>query len=186
MAAWEYLDEPAFQTRFGVVAAYLRGRTQNKVIVDLNCGHNAGLLRYLPSPVRYIGNDVLIDPSVVLGPVSDWLLDIKDSKMLGWLKQNVGTVDIFLHLGYGGRDLSGEEAESATELDSGIAIVSHFKPELIILESVRKFMEYMRAQYENCIEDDYQIRDTIRLNIFTAGHDFVGEREFYFYERSAA
>jgi hypothetical protein len=181
---WEYLDEDIFQTRFGIVAAYLKGKTENKTILDLNCGKDFPILKYLSTDFRqYIGNDIAIDVGLVGN--NDLLLKMDDRHILEFLKDKVKEVDILLHLGCGGHAISGESVESATDTETGGEIIRNYKPEIFILESVEKYFHHVLGQYGHVLnEESYKITHTLRL-VIDEKEDFINHRVFRFFERIA-
>jgi hypothetical protein len=178
--SWDYLDTDIFQTRFGIVAAYLKERAYGKTILDMNCGQNAQFLHHFKSGFKqYIGNDVLAEesdePYRFISPISDvYLLD--------FLKNMGVKIDIFLHLGAGMGKIAGESVESMTETASGCAIVDYYKPEIVILESIRRFACQMGTDYEGTlIKNGYKLAHQLTLTIDK--DSYVSTRIFQFYEK---
>jgi len=56
--AWEYLQTDKFDRRFKPIVEYLKDKTKDKVILDLDCG-TAPIAKYLERDWKeYIGNDI--------------------------------------------------------------------------------------------------------------------------------
>ncbi len=128
--AWEYL--PQADERFKVVAEYLKGRTKDKVIVDLNC-LEARLTRFIePDFAKYKGNDVQ-DKFPVLSK-GEFVI-ARDDQFV----QNLYRCDILIAAGIGGYEISRHPLESPTSTASTKFIIRNLQPEIIVLEAIQDF-----------------------------------------------
>ncbi|MGI5828372.1 MAG: hypothetical protein ACOX6V_05120 [Patescibacteria group bacterium] len=129
---WQYLDE--FTDREDIIASYLKGKTEGKIIVDLNCLKAPLLKKLEPDFHRYLGNDIL--------PIDQHhskavFYQITDEEMARMVKR----CDILVVMGYGGYEKTGEEAESKTLSESIERIVYNCLPDIVIIEGIKEFEE---------------------------------------------
>ncbi|MBF0531743.1 MAG: methyltransferase domain-containing protein [Candidatus Omnitrophica bacterium] len=149
---WAYLFDEKMDYRVWLAAGYLRDKVKEKIIVDLDCGH-APLLKYIPDTYRqYIGNDIRnLFPA--LTERSIFYLK-KDDDFI----QALTKVDILVVLGYGGYEITKESLESKTLLGSIKTIISKFEPEIVVFETVRKFLPILKDVEEFAISQGYQTK----------------------------
>jgi len=132
--AWEYLLTDEHDARAMLIAGYLAEKIAGKTIIDLDCGH-APLLKYLPKTYkRYYGNDTLVErlpmyPNGIFSSLSD----------ADYVRGSFESVDVLVVMGMGGYELTHEKLESSTLTTSILSLVLEYKPEILILESIKEF-----------------------------------------------
>lgn len=179
---WEYLDTDIFQARFGIIAAYLREYAKGATLVDLNCGKEAHLFDYLRDDLnQYVGNDINLRSGGRIGKHA--FLKYNDTEVLAALNYITDKVDIFCHLGWGAGIISREPVESQTDTISGRAIVQEYMPQLVILESVEKYFQFLLKEYSPLLESSgYELAHSLSLQIDNPD-SFVNRRQCAFWEK---
>lgn len=179
---WEYLDTDPFQARFGIVHSYLRDKVWGKTIVDLNCGHNAPLVHYVPArKIRdgfslYYGNDINLDDEISYGNGRVILERIEDEKVPERLEEILDRLDVLVLLGHA----TGNEQESDTALGVWGSLLVKWKPSILIHEAASSFVDLITKIEDMTRLLDYQIDQRLRL-IIEPDDGFVRSRIFTFY-----
>jgi hypothetical protein len=150
---WEYLYKMDF--RAWLVAGYLKGKTKDKVIFDINCMH-APLLKYLDQDYKeYIGNDLqMVFPGQY--PRCRFYQTTDDR-----MNERLEEVDILVAFGIGGYEITKEPDESSTVTQSIKDIIKTHKPEIVILESVQSFSSIIEEIISTCPE--YQTVEQLKI-----------------------
>lgn len=173
---WEYLEQQNFDKRFEIIVQFLKGKTKDKVIVDLDCG-SAKLCKFLePDWLTYVGND--IDEKYIR-----MAKEHNVPKTSFYLKSDEHVdecTDILIVMGYGGQEITHAEEESKTLNSSIKRIVEKHQPEIVILEMIKpfsicmddfkKFLEsrgYKGLIHEVEINDKFKFVSTRIVGIFT-------------------
>ena len=165
--AWEYL--PQMDQRLRVIASFLKGKTKDKTIVDLDC-LEARLLKYIDHDFKkYIGNDILDRFPVSIDKTEFYLTT--DEKMV----DVVNECNILLVLGAGGWEITKEELESKTLTDSVNAIIKKCRPKYVVKEAVSYFEELI-----NLPPNGYKQVYKKNLNL---GDKWIAKRIVYIYKR---
>ncbi len=168
--AWEYL--PEVDERFRVIAGYLKGKTKDKVIVDLNC-LEARLTKYIePDFAKYLGNDIQ-DKFPVLSKAEFKIA--KDDEFV----RSLDRCDILIWTGIGGYEITKEPLESKTATESARFVISTLKPKIIALESVREFEGIISYLEAFTIAGRYGLALKKYLDL---GDSWVKKRIVYIYE----
>ena len=131
---YKYMDDLDYRLMF--ISGLLHGKTEDKVIVDLNCG-KAPLLKYLCN-CDYFCNDI---SSSVWRDVEEnfyynnnvRVYDLPVDRFVDLLIKKYN-VDILLALGLVDGRLTGSKEESNTLIESIIRLAQEKQPEHIILE----------------------------------------------------
>ena len=152
--AWEYLyDKMDF--RVWTIAGYLKGKTKDKVIFDLN-GMHCPLLKYIDHDYKeYIANDLqTVFPSEYprcrFHTISDVLMIYR-----------LPVVDIMIAIGIGGHEITNEPLESPTSTESTISIINKCKPSIVILENIQDF----RSVMDNIIRNiNYKVVQELKID----------------------
>jgi hypothetical protein len=175
--SWEYLQTSAFDNRLLPIADFLKGRTKNKRILDLDCG-TAPLATHLEPDWRsYVGNDIRPEYSeIAMSRGVDFRL-LPDTA----IAKGRYPCDILLSLGLGGGDMTLEPSESPTLRDSILTISRKRKPSIVILEGVNRFEERW-GYYSRLVAElrGYQIERQSFLNLTP---DWVGQRQTWILTR---
>jgi len=179
--AWEYLQTDKFDKRFKPIVEYLKDKTKDKVILDLDCG-TAPIARYLERDWKeYIGNDIEKEfkKQAEKNGISDfWNMDDEE------FARKIKLCDILLCLGMGGGDIQESEPESKTLRQSLIKIAEKCKPKIIILEGITLWEK--DHQYYTKIKEqlkDYNRVEHHIINIDPKDSDSIFEREINILER---
>ncbi|MFA6971375.1 MAG: hypothetical protein WC208_08250 [Gallionella sp.] len=169
--AWEYL--PQVDDRFKVIASYLKGKTKDKVIVDLNC-LEARLTKYIDQDfAKYLGND-LQDKFPVLSKAEFKIA--RDDEFV----RSLDRCDILVVAGMGGWEITKEPLESKTATESARFVISTLKPQIIALESVREFEGIISFLEAFTIAGKYNL---VLKKYLDLGDDWVMKRAVYIYEK---
>lgn len=156
---WEYLNEET-DHRFVPIAAYLKGKTKDKMIIDLDCLEGR-ILNFLDHDyLGYKGNDILIDRFV-----GGYKATIKQQTSKNFVK-TIHRCDILLLLGYTGDHPEVSEKEDHDLTNSAKYMVDRFEPGIIVLEcwldyrhDVNELSEYLKgfgykeAVQQECLSD---------------------------------
>jgi GT2 family glycosyltransferase len=164
---WEYL--PQCDKRFEIAASYLKGKTKDKVIVDLDC-LEARLLKYISHDfAKYLGNDILVRfPNI---PKTEFH-PYPDDQFVANLKK----CDILCVFGHGGYEITGQNEESKTLTESIKKVVSRLEPQTVILEAV----QYFEPIIGKIITKGYDLKIKEYMDL---GEEWVKKRVIYIYER---
>lgn len=153
MQPWSYLLTDELDFRVLPIAGYLARRVDNKIIVDLDCGH-APLLKYIPHTFEaYYGNDILYDRFPHVAGTQFYAM--KDEE---FVKTEFPRVDVLIVLGHGGFEISKEQLESATLTQSIKTMVEKYSPEIIVIEAVERFTSVHRNLMSFCKQKGYGIK----------------------------
>ena len=132
---WEYLQTEELDLRLKIIAAYLKGKTKDRVIVDLDCG-TARLIKFLEKNFKlYYGNDVneeLIEIARGYGIKNSEFVVLPDNRVT----EKINEIDILLMLGYGAGEYVRNDVESETLADSFKNLVAKFSPKIVIVEGI--------------------------------------------------
>jgi len=174
---WEYLDTEPFQARFGIVHSYLRDKVWDKTIVDLNCGHAAPLVDYIPYGFSlFYANDINLDDEISYGNGRVILERIMDEKVPERLEEILDRLDVLVLLGHA----TGNEQESDMALGVWGSLLVKWKPSILIHEAASSFSDLIAKTEDMTRLLDYQIDLRMRL-IIEPDDGFVRSRVFTFY-----
>jgi len=155
--AWEYLETEKYKARLLPIVEFLKGKTKDKTIIDIDCGTAPLLAELEPDWKTYFGND--IDNYFITKargrniPKTLFLTETDDKIILNH--------DILICLGYGAGQDTKQPLESSTLFDS-IVRLSKFKPEIIIIEMILPFEEKFSCMGKFVTElKDYDYKETI-------------------------
>jgi len=170
--AWEYLDTEKWDERFIPIANYLKDKTKNKVIIDLNCG-SARLHKYLDDDFKaYIGNDTRD-----LDCRED--IDFK-CQTDGEFVKEVTQCDILLYIGAGGGYFTKNEDESEYGYLAFLDLVRRFRPRYIAVESIIAWQEHYG--FFTRLEKELPWYTLVREESITVEDSFIGKRHYQIYE----
>lgn len=165
---WDYL--PDLDERLHVVAEFLRGRTGDRVIVDVNC-LEARLLRYINADYRrYIGND-LQDRFPLSYPRTEFHRVPDDD-----FAYMVDECDILLVLG--GCPKGKCKLESQTLMESVSEIIDRTHPGIVVVETVEQYVhgcDLLRSEYPIAVDRKLDLGDAWthkrRVRIYERAHE---------------
>jgi len=151
--AHEYLQSKKLDKRFQIAADFLKCKTENQIIVDLNCG-SSRILDYIEDDYwLYMGNDIdktLLRPNTK----KTVFLHNKDDEIVSIVKVYPFPVDILLVFGMGAGDVHESPYESPTLQKSVLEILECAQPKYLLLETALK--------WENRFTPISRIRDKIK------------------------
>jgi SAM-dependent methyltransferase len=187
---WEYLETEQFDFRLKIIAAYLKEKTQDKIIVDLDCG-TARLVKFLEDDyLLYYGNDICIS-SIRKAQIEAYnkqkakclFETLEDENVFSRLKNFKG-IDILLSLGHGAGEFINPQIESPTLTNVFRSIVMSYAPQFAVLEMIQEWEKkfdlissFKKFMFENAYIVDYDVF----LKIIP--DDFVGERRILFFKK---
>jgi len=181
--AWEYLQNKDFELRFRVIAAYLKGKTRDKVILDLDCGTANTVLFLEPDYKCYIGNDICKE---YLKTASQYKVEktrfycLSDKELGDVLKEKVNVL-LALGLGAGTHPM-----ESPTLSDSLIFFIKRDKPEIVVIEAVTEYDEkynILRGPEQYMLSHGYRKDAEIKMDL-PDYNNFVNFRKFLFFRKT--
>lgn len=129
---WKNLNTPELDHRLFLIAGYLLGKTEDKTILDLNCGAAPLYWKLFKDFEFYLATDKF--------PIKDAPKDRPRFKFKRMLDHTVSTylrtkgesIDILLALGYAARQ---DIKESTTLPDTIIELCSTHTPEYVVLDA---------------------------------------------------
>jgi hypothetical protein len=146
---WDYLNEQA-DHRIIPIAKYLKGKTKDKFIVDLDCLEGR-ILKYLEHDyMSYKGNDLITDRFI-----GGYKATIKKQKSKNFVK-TINKCDILLVLGFS--NLQNEPREDVDLADSVIHVVMTCKPEIIVLECWLEYKSQVDKMKERLLLLGYKVK----------------------------
>ncbi len=181
--SWEYLQTPAFQARLLNIAAVLEKRVRGKHIYDLNCG-TAPLAPMLSGFASYSGNDVcpefIEEARARRQPNANFEI-APDCAV------NPDRVNVLLWLGAACSQFMNEKAESPTSLSAFCRLVRQHRPELVVVEMVRRWQnEFGLMDYLIRVlgQHGYALKQAAEQEIAEVA-GFVGQRQYAIFESEA-
>lgn len=162
---WEYLNHET-DHRMVEIAKYLKGKTKNKMIVDLDCLEGR-ILNFLDHDyMSYKGNDILVDRFV-----GGYKATIKQQTSKNFVK-TLEQCDILLLLGYTGDHPEVSEKEDHDLTNSAKYVIDRFEPRIVVLEcwleyhaDVDEMAEYLKGfKYKEKVRKECRVDTGNRMH----------------------
>lgn len=148
---WEYLNDKCDE-RLKIIAKYLKGKTKDKFIIDLDCLEGR-ILNYLDHDyMSYKGNDLIIDRFV-----GGYKATIKQQSSKNFVK-TIDKCDILLVLGM--TDIADDVSplEDWDLHDSVKKVIEDHKPKIVVIETWYDYSGANRRMAEHCINRGYKLK----------------------------
>ena len=148
---WEYLNEKCDE-RLVIIADYLKGKTKDKFIVDLDCLEGR-ILNYLDHDyMSYKGNDVLVDRFV-----GGYKATIKQQKSKEFVK-TLNRCDILLVLGFTDYADNTNPVEDQDLVNSVKYMLGEKEPKIVVIETWYNYKDANKRMAEHCKNLGYKVK----------------------------
>lgn len=166
--AWECLLTKAFDRRFEVIADFLKGKTKDKTILDLNCG-TAGTVKYLKQDYKlYYGND--IDPQYIkiakYYKIPKTKFEVKQDRLIDMPH------DILIHAGYGAGEFIKNKYESPSAIPVLKTLILDYEPRIIVFECIQDYAGFLSKEFTHfLIDNNYMVAGDKSFEIYSNQKD---------------